>query len=208
MGQVSSTHDSITTKAVRLILCTGTAMNFNDLNYPVPASAYSCAGRCATQYPPVKECSTIWSDFNPVLALPPQIRTMDPAWASCSFWNGALPNFVFDPPVVLTSQAVFAVPTFTTTASSQATQSSVVTPGASVSVAQPTSSGRRQSGSSMLEGGGTTGSSRGDEPSAIASSSASQASSTVNGSARTYPEKARDPLCLLLFGLFYLMMNV
>ncbi|PSK55183.1 hypothetical protein B9Z65_2572 [Elsinoe australis] len=123
----------------------GTAMNFNDLNYPVPASAYSCAGRCATQYSPVKECSTIWSDFNPVLALPPQIRTMDPAWASCSFWNGALPNFVFDPPVVLTSQAVFAVPTFTTTASSQATQSSVVTPGASVSVVQPTSSVGRQS---------------------------------------------------------------
>lgn len=92
----------------------GTQLNYADLNWPVPASAYKCQARCsmaltgsATIDPSVEddlewvlatlptppECNTIWEDINPVLAVPTKIREMVPEWSTCSFWNQALANF-------------------------------------------------------------------------------------------------------------------
>lgn len=92
----------------------GTQLNYADLNWPVPASAYKCQARCSkaltaspTLQPSVDdhmlwdlktlptppECNTIWEDVNPVLAVPTKIREMVPAWSSCSFWNEGLANF-------------------------------------------------------------------------------------------------------------------
>ncbi|KAK4610614.1 hypothetical protein CLAFUW4_14022 [Fulvia fulva] len=109
----------------------GTQLNYADLNWPVPASAYSCQQRCtlsltssAVLEPPQNtmlwnmetvspgtECDTIWSDVNPVLAVPTKIRQMVPEWSSCSFWNANLANFWFDPPIALQPAQVVAVPT-------------------------------------------------------------------------------------------------
>lgn len=91
----------------------GTRLNYADLNWPVPASAYSCAARCSmsmtssaliNEYdtelvwdlatvPTPPECNTIWNDLKPVLAVPTKIRAMVPEWSTCSFWNSYLANF-------------------------------------------------------------------------------------------------------------------
>lgn len=107
----------------------GTALNYADLNWPVPASAYKCQDRCAVKLassgyiangafmwslydePVAPECSTIWSDINPVLALPTKIKDMVPEWSSCSFYNDNLANFWFDPPIALQPQEAVAKPT-------------------------------------------------------------------------------------------------
>ncbi|GAB7355967.1 hypothetical protein MBLNU459_g6599t1 [Dothideomycetes sp. NU459] len=102
----------------------GTQLNYADLNYPIPASAYSCENRCSTQaqysiangtgsyhYNTPSQCNTIWSDFNPILAIPTEIRDLVPAWATCSFYDAVLPNFLFDPPLALQPANVVATPT-------------------------------------------------------------------------------------------------
>lgn len=117
----------------------GTALNYGDLNWPVPASAYKCQERCAeklassayitkgTMYwsmyiaPTAPECSTIWSDVNPVVALPTKIKDMVPEWSTCSFYNDNLANFWFDPPIALQPQAAVAKPTLPTTFTAQST---------------------------------------------------------------------------------------
>ncbi|SMR60950.1 unnamed protein product [Zymoseptoria tritici ST99CH_1E4] len=103
---------------------TGVPLDYADLNWPVPASAYSCQNRCSGDQtssmaltdgwvrwvpmpaPTPSECSTIWSDVNPILALPTKIRDMVPEWSTCSFWNNNLANFWFDPPLALKSADV------------------------------------------------------------------------------------------------------
>ncbi|KXT10043.1 hypothetical protein AC579_8653 [Pseudocercospora musae] len=107
----------------------GTAPPYADLKWPVAASAYSCQNRCSDTFsrsysldkgiigaqlvsiasPP--QCSTIWSDVNPVLAFPTKIRDMVPEWTSCSFWNENLANFWFDPPIALEPASAAATPT-------------------------------------------------------------------------------------------------
>ena len=59
----------------------GTPLNYADLNFPWPASAYNCMNRCSTDvsfttmngtqisWSPPPQCSTIWSDLNPILCL-------------------------------------------------------------------------------------------------------------------------------------------
>lgn len=101
----------------------GTPLNYEDLNWPVPASAYSCQARCDpvgepicpgceyTEVPTTGECGTIWSDINPNLAMPTEIRDLVPEWSTCLMYNDRIPNFWFDPPIALTKQSAIAVPT-------------------------------------------------------------------------------------------------
>lgn len=101
----------------------GTPLNYADLNWPVPASAYSCQARCDpvgepicpgceyTAVPTTGECGTIWSDVNPNLAMPTEIRELVPEWSTCLMYNDRIPNFWFDPPIALTKQTAIAVPT-------------------------------------------------------------------------------------------------
>ncbi|KAH0375767.1 hypothetical protein KCU92_g10045, partial [Aureobasidium melanogenum] len=101
----------------------GTPLNYADLNYPWPASAYNCMNRCRTdlsftisngtgvRWTPPPQCSTIWSDLNPILAMPTEVRNLVPAWSTCSMWDVALPNFVFDPPRALVAGTTVATPT-------------------------------------------------------------------------------------------------
>ena len=93
----------------------GTQLDYADLNYPVPASAYACQDRCTSWMTAAHssiptECNTIWSDFNPILAVPTGIRDLVPAWSTCKFWDEFMPNFLFDPPRALQQQPSVAGP--------------------------------------------------------------------------------------------------
>ncbi|KAF2168867.1 hypothetical protein M409DRAFT_20880 [Zasmidium cellare ATCC 36951] len=87
----------------------GTQINFADFNYPIPASAYSCAHPCeascvdATCTP--QACSTIWDNFNPVMAIPTPVLDLQEAWKTCSFADENGVNWLFDPPIALTAAA-------------------------------------------------------------------------------------------------------
>ncbi|KAF2089655.1 hypothetical protein K490DRAFT_63788 [Saccharata proteae CBS 121410] len=75
--------------------------NFADLNAPVPASAYQCMSTCGAAWDnPVGMCTTIIEDeFRPQVVVPPEIRSLDPAWAQCILaLEGA-----YDPPIPLTA---------------------------------------------------------------------------------------------------------
>lgn len=77
-----------------------TSLNFADLNWPVPASAYNCQNRCGyfhiqDSVTPA-ECSTIWSDVNPLLAIPTKIKDLSPLWATCAFEVPSLANYWFE----------------------------------------------------------------------------------------------------------------
>ncbi|KAK5706742.1 hypothetical protein LTR97_001733 [Elasticomyces elasticus] len=86
-----------------------TSLNFADLNWPVPASAYSCQLGCAGYASPPPECSTIWSDVNPYLAIPTKaLKALVPEWSECVAGNGNQRNYWFDPPVALHQTDVVA----------------------------------------------------------------------------------------------------
>ena len=116
-------------------------VNYADFNHPVPASAYRAQPKCYTRpfsmssytttqpmYPggtPVpwtigtyheftteNQCSTIWDDYRPVLSIPPEFSTMDPAHhaggsISCPFLFDSDAVF-FDPPIALTEASSVA----------------------------------------------------------------------------------------------------
>ncbi|KAM0715495.1 hypothetical protein Q7P37_008993 [Cladosporium fusiforme] len=95
----------------------GTALTYADLNWPVPASAYNCQARCDQAFvvltnrsstPP--ECKTIWSDVNPNIAIPTMVKDLVPEWSSCEMSGFRIPNFWFDPPVMLTKTDKIAMP--------------------------------------------------------------------------------------------------
>lgn len=136
----------------------GTPLNYVDLNWPVPASAYSCQARCDpsgkpicpecphTAVPSTGECATIWSDINPNLAMPTEIRDLVPEWSSCDMYNDRIPNFWYDPPLALTQKSEiagvstpYAEPTAEPPAPSSSPDSAVpVETGSSRVEAQPT----------------------------------------------------------------------
>ena len=102
----------------------GTSLDYADLNWPVPASAYSCQNRCSVIWtsecsdlcsvytkPNPPECNTIWSDVDPTLAVPTQVKDLASEWSTCSFWDFNIPNFWFDPPIALQQQTAMATPT-------------------------------------------------------------------------------------------------
>ncbi|KAF2232791.1 hypothetical protein EV356DRAFT_534306 [Viridothelium virens] len=76
----------------------GGQLNFADLNQPYDWSSYLNQPACACRYFGTDcPCSTVLRDFKPQLVLPPQVRALDPAWASCEMqWDG-----VYDPPYAL-----------------------------------------------------------------------------------------------------------
>ncbi|KAL1584554.1 hypothetical protein WHR41_07012 [Cladosporium halotolerans] len=96
----------------------GTPLNYADLNWPVPASAYNCQARCDQRFVPLSnrsetppQCKTIWSDVNPNIAIPTMVKDLVPEWSSCSMEGFRIPNFWFDPPIMLTRQDSIALPT-------------------------------------------------------------------------------------------------
>ncbi|KAI7465172.1 hypothetical protein KC351_g15090 [Hortaea werneckii] len=77
------------------------SFNLADLNWPVPVSAYQ-------NQPKFKLggeiFSVVFDDYRPVLAVPPQIREMDPAWKTCELdWEG-----LYDPPKALQPASTMA----------------------------------------------------------------------------------------------------
>ena len=128
-----------------------TSMNWADLNWPVPASAYSCQARCSRgpffERSTPAQCSTIWSDVNPLLAIPTKVKELAPEWSTCVFKDANLgfANYWFDPPIALHPAEVAAQPTMpadpaTTPAAPSSTPTS---PAASSTMSQtpPSSSG-------------------------------------------------------------------
>ncbi|KAK5759682.1 hypothetical protein LTS12_010199 [Elasticomyces elasticus] len=86
-----------------------TSLNFADLNWPVPASAYSCQLGCASYDSLPIECSTIWSNVNPYLAIPTKaLKALAPEWSDCVAYNGMQSPYWFDPPVALHQTDVVA----------------------------------------------------------------------------------------------------
>ncbi|GAB1740365.1 hypothetical protein NU219Hw_g5471t1 [Hortaea werneckii] len=79
-------------------------------------------------------CSTIFTDYRPVLSVPQQILSLDPAWSSCDvYWRG-----LYDPPKALQPAQVVMGPT-TPAGNSQATSTSAVPEASLVSpIVQPT----------------------------------------------------------------------
>jgi hypothetical protein len=72
--------------------------NFADLNEPVPRSAYMGISYCFYQ-----QCATVGRfDYNPMLAVPAKLRSLDPLWANCALDFGG----VFDPPHALASASL------------------------------------------------------------------------------------------------------
>ncbi|KAK3068237.1 hypothetical protein LTR53_014358 [Teratosphaeriaceae sp. CCFEE 6253] len=90
--------------------------NFTDLAEPVPDSVYNqlpwCqrelrgwtnAGFNASKF----TCTPKDASYAPLIAVPTEVRNLDPAWASCTAWYGGL----FDPPEALHGVPVAAAPT-------------------------------------------------------------------------------------------------
>lgn len=60
--------------------------NLADLNWPVPASAYMNQPKFALGR---EIFSVVFDDYNPVLAVPPQVRGLDEKWEGCALdWVG------------------------------------------------------------------------------------------------------------------------
>ena len=98
----------------------GGPINYNYLDGPVPASVYKCMPHCNGGLPGWETlCPTIWDDYNPVLAFPTPLSTLQKEWgpANCYFDTFSLfelqegGNLLFDPPHLLTPASAAAAPT-------------------------------------------------------------------------------------------------
>lgn len=101
----------------------GTMLNFADFNAPIRASAYDCQNQClpfsvtyinntyTTQSIYPNPCSTIFDNYNPLLAVPTRLNEMVPQWNKCKFWSPRQANVIFDPPLALTEAPSEATPT-------------------------------------------------------------------------------------------------
>ncbi|KAF2833651.1 hypothetical protein CC86DRAFT_12730 [Ophiobolus disseminans] len=99
--------------------------NFDDFHEPVPWSAYSGQETCAKQDNGVpRDCGHVVkpNEYWPYVLMPPQIRDLDPAWASCNYNEYA----VFDPPIALKPVDMFSSSQATPTAGGEARP--IVTP--------------------------------------------------------------------------------
>lgn len=93
-----------------------TLLNYADLNWPVPASAYSCQARCGyAGMVGSTACNTIWNDLNPALAIPTKaLKAMVPEWSNCVAGDGNQAQYWFDPPVTLQPRSAVASATLST----------------------------------------------------------------------------------------------
>ncbi|KAK3663026.1 hypothetical protein LTR22_006190 [Elasticomyces elasticus] len=90
--------------------------DLNDLVEPVPDIVFNQLPFCQRELRGWKSagfnessftCSPRDAPYAPLLAIPTEVRNLDPAWASCSGWYGGL----FDPPKALQGVAAAATPT-------------------------------------------------------------------------------------------------
>jgi hypothetical protein len=75
------------------------SVNYDDFNEPVPWSAYSGQRLCAQKDTETARLCAIVKpgQYYPHMMMPPQIRGLDPAWATCKYDEYAS----FDPPIAL-----------------------------------------------------------------------------------------------------------
>lgn len=123
-----------------------TALNWNDMNSPVPMSAYKAQQSCWKNWLGVRatasgadNCNTIYDDYLPWLALPtnPAFFTdLDPIFANCT--KLAWRDYVFDPPYALTPVGDLLPPTATATTTTKHIAESAVLPSAAMTtISQP-----------------------------------------------------------------------
>ncbi|KAI9663020.1 MAG: hypothetical protein M1821_008067 [Bathelium mastoideum] len=118
----------------------GNPLDFRDLNYPVPFTAYNCAGGCGGPSCPANtlQC-TIYNDYKPNLALPTTLTQLAPEWVWCGLWDQILDNVWYDPPTALIPQSAAATPTDTFLSSTtESTPSPTADPTTPAQEARPT----------------------------------------------------------------------
>ncbi|KAK5113080.1 hypothetical protein LTR62_003659 [Meristemomyces frigidus] len=118
--------------------------NFTDLTEPVPDSVFNQLPWCQRELRGWKnagnnesafECTPRDAPYKPLIAVPLEVRNLDPTWASCTAWYGGL----FDPPKALqgvTAEATPTVPAFATQAAASAASSPTDGLASQTSVAQ------------------------------------------------------------------------
>lgn len=109
------------------------SFNFGDLSAPVPASAYLAQATCDNSGSPLSDgdmlngvyggalgfCSTIIDEaYKPWIAVPPQMRAIDPQFKDCLLGLDAL----YDPPRLMVSEATLDGPSATTSANAEPQQ--------------------------------------------------------------------------------------
>ncbi|GAB1727578.1 hypothetical protein NU195Hw_Modified_57t1 [Hortaea werneckii] len=88
--------------------------NLTDLTEPVPQSIYMQLPRCQLSLSAYTNAGFEASDFTcseygaykPLIAIPTEVRDLDPAWASCTAWYGG----AYDPPKALQGATAVATP--------------------------------------------------------------------------------------------------
>lgn len=159
------------------------SFNFNDLVEPVPDSIYNQQPRCA-------ESSLAYYDeglgeedgpftcprigpYAPVIAVPEEVRQLDPAWKSCTAWYGGL----YDPP-----KALQPVETAAGVSLQPAGHSSTASPGQTVSSSGATRTATTQQ--SALTPSPTSSSNEVASPTQSSAESDLDPSTTVHSSSR------------------------
>ncbi|KAK0653797.1 hypothetical protein DIS24_g5704 [Lasiodiplodia hormozganensis] len=129
-----------------------TSMNWQDMNSPVPLSAYKAQQSCWDNWLGVRGtaaggdgCNTIYDDYLPWLALPTNpafFTAIDPLFGNCTslFWR----KYVFDPPYFLTPVGDLLPPTptakttdHTALSAQQPSATAMVTIPVKTTIAQP-----------------------------------------------------------------------
>lgn len=88
--------------------------NLTDLTEPVPQSIYMQLPRCQLSLSAYTKAGFDAHDFTcseygaykPLIAIPTEVRDLDPAWASCTAWYGG----AYDPPKALQGATALATP--------------------------------------------------------------------------------------------------
>ncbi|KAI6909639.1 hypothetical protein KC318_g3076 [Hortaea werneckii] len=88
--------------------------NLTDLTEPVPLSIYMQLPRCQLSLSAYTKAGFDAGDFTcseygaykPLIAIPTEVRDLDPAWASCTAWYGG----AYDPPKALQGATALATP--------------------------------------------------------------------------------------------------
>ncbi|TKA81239.1 hypothetical protein B0A55_02375 [Friedmanniomyces simplex] len=113
---------------------TGYPVSYADFNKPVPFSAWIGQARCEGQWD-TWDCGVVYEDdFRPQLAIPPEIRQLNPEWQGCQMWYGGL----YDPPVALQPQQSIAAPTIPVQLSEMGSTTAMPSQTASAPTSAPT----------------------------------------------------------------------
>jgi len=96
-----------------------TRVNFGDLNWPVPFSAYKAMGQCSV-VSGEDTCHNMTLPLMPELALPTWLPNVFPAWKNCK----PMPTGVYDPPKALLAVTAIEGPMMTLSGSATSTVTS------------------------------------------------------------------------------------